>query len=198
MPTAVAHGLIAGMAGKLALRGRRANFLFWYTTLVVSMLPDADVLLMRWIPYENTFGHRGFSHSLLFALLVALVAALACRKMAAAFPAGLVGLLCYFLAVAVSHGVFDALTDGGLGIGFFAPFSNRRFFFPWHPISVSPLGRGFFSVEGMTVLGIELLLFLPLAWGMTLLATAREGRIKLLAGALLALSGLTWLMRLAA
>lgn len=195
MPTAVAHGLLAWMAGKLALRGRRANFIFWYTALVISILPDADVLLMRWIPYENPFGHRGFSHSLLFAFLAALVAMLICRKMVATFPGGRAGMLTFFLVLAVSHGVFDALTDGGLGIGFFAPFSNERFFFPWQPIPVSPLGRGFFSAEGATVLGIELLLFLPLAWGASLLATASKGRTKLLAAGLLALSGLAWLLR---
>lgn len=195
MPTAVAHGLLAGMAGKVALRGRRANFVFWYTTFVVSILPDADVLLMRWIPYENPFGHRGFSHSLLFAVFAALAATLICRKMAAIFPGGRAGLLIFFLVVAVSHGVFDALTDGGLGIGFFAPFSNERYFFPWQPIPVSPLGRGFFSTAGMTVLGIELLLFLPLTWGATLLATARPVRGRLLAAGLLALSGMAWLLR---
>jgi inner membrane protein len=47
--------------------------------------------------------------------------------------------------VTASHGVLDALTNGGLGVAFFAPFSNTRYFFPWTPIQVSPIGLRFFS-----------------------------------------------------
>nr|HRC76832.1 rhodanese-like domain-containing protein [Kouleothrix sp.] len=32
------------------------------------------------------------------------------------------------------HGVLDAMTDGGLGVAFFAPFSATRYFFPFRPI----------------------------------------------------------------
>jgi inner membrane protein len=48
--------------------------------------------------------------------------------------------------------LLDALTNGGLGVALFAPFSNERFFFPWRPIEVSPIGAGFFSARGMRVL----------------------------------------------
>jgi hypothetical protein len=37
-----------------------------------------------------------------------------------------------FLATA-SHGVLDATTNGGLGVAFFSPFDNRRYFLPWRP-----------------------------------------------------------------
>ena len=39
----------------------------------------------------------------------------------------------------VSHGLLDAMTDGGLGIAFFSPFSNTRYFLPWRPIMVGPI-----------------------------------------------------------
>ena len=62
-----------------------------------------------------------------------------------------------FLATA-SHGFLDAMTDGGLGVAFFAPFDNQRYFFPWRPIRVSPIGVGrFFSDRGLAVLRSELL-----------------------------------------
>ncbi len=32
------------------------------------------------------------------------------------------------------------MTDGGLGVAFFAPFDNTRYFFVWRPIMVSPIG----------------------------------------------------------
>ena len=62
-----------------------------------------------------------------------------------------------------SHGVLDAMTTGGLGVAFFSPFSNRRYFFPWQVIQVAPLGiRRFFSERGIVVLGSELVwIWLP-------------------------------------
>ena len=63
----------------------------------------------------------------------------------------------HFFLVTASHGVLDALTDGGLGIAFFAPFDNSRYFFPWTPIKVSPIGISeFFTAYGMKVLVSEL------------------------------------------
>ena len=43
------------------------------------------------------------------------------------------------------------------GVAFFAPFNNTRFFFPWRPIEVSPIGLSFFSTRGMAVLLSELI-----------------------------------------
>jgi inner membrane protein len=45
----------------------------------------------------------------------------------------------YLFAATVSHGLLDALTDGGLGVAFFSPFDTSRYFFPWRPISVCPM-----------------------------------------------------------
>lgn len=62
-----------------------------------------------------------------------------------------------FLATA-SHGVLDAMTDGGLGVAFLSPFNNRRYFFSWTPIRVSPIGIGnFFSSRGLAAMHSELL-----------------------------------------
>jgi inner membrane protein len=77
------------------------------------------------------FGHRGFTHSILFALLCGAIGALFCRSRNA--------FLYLFLAV-LSHPILDAMTNGGRGVAFFSPFSNHRYFFPWRPIKVSPIG----------------------------------------------------------
>jgi inner membrane protein len=66
-------------------------------------------------------------------------------------------LFSYFFAVTASHGVLDAMTDGGLGIAFFAPFDNTRYFFPFRPIKVSPIGLAFLSARGLDVVWSELL-----------------------------------------
>ena len=55
-----------------------------------------------------------------------------------------------------SHGVLDAMTDGGIGVALLAPFDTRRYYLPWRPIVVSPLGlRPFLSAWGMAVLASE-------------------------------------------
>ena len=54
------------------------------------------------------------------------------------------------------------MTNGGAGIAFFSPFSNARYFLPWTPLEVSPIGRDFFSGDGVdTLLSEAQWLWLP-------------------------------------
>lgn len=64
-------------------------------------------------------------------------------------------LALFFTLVTLSHPLLDMLTDGGLGVALFAPFSGRRYFLPWRPVEVSPIGVGFFSQRGLEVLASE-------------------------------------------
>ena len=126
----------------------------------LSVLPDADfVAFMVGIPYANPFGHRGMTHSLLFAVLVGLVVvvALRIRGRPVLLDAALATL------VVASHGVLDAMTTGGLGVEFFWPVDTRRYFLPWEFIPVAPLGAGMLTARGLSVLLTEAVLFLP-AW----------------------------------
>ena len=129
---------------------------------VASVLPDIDALgFLAGIPYGHPLGHRGFTHSIVFALVVGAAAALLCGPLQAT---PLAAFAVVFLAAA-SHGVLDAMTTGGLGVAFFSPFSNRRYFLPWRAIVVSPIGvTSFFSSWGLRVLRSELLwIWLPCA-----------------------------------
>ncbi|PTM07292.1 MAG: metal-dependent hydrolase [Bacteroidetes bacterium] len=116
-----------------------------------TILPDIDVLAFNFgIPYEHSFGHRGFTHSILFAIhwatLLMFIFGEQNKKL---------WWLVIFLCT-VSHGVLDAMTSGGRGVGFFIPFYNERFFFPFREIVVSPIGIGkFFSEWGMKVIFSE-------------------------------------------
>src|SRR6476620_6505529 len=126
----------------------------------LSVLPDADfVAFMVGIPYANPFGHRGMTHSRLFAVLVGLVVvvALRIRGRPVLLDAALATL------VVASHGVLDAMTTGGLGVEFFWPVDTRRYFLPWEFIPVAPLGAGMLTARGLSVLLTEAVLFLP-AW----------------------------------
>jgi inner membrane protein len=130
--------------------------------VVASILPDLDVLAFRLgIPYASPYGHRGFTHSITFALGVALLGAVACRVLHAS---ALAALLFLFVA-AVSHCLLDCFTNGGLGMALFWPFSNERYFAPFQVIEVSPIGAAhLFTRRGATVIVSELFwVWLPCA-----------------------------------
>ena len=59
-------------------------------------------------------------------------------------------------------GLLDTLTDGGYGIALLWPFSDTRFFAPWQPIPVSPIGSAYLSKRGLMVFVTELLYCVPL------------------------------------
>jgi inner membrane protein len=141
MPTILTHA-ISGLALGSLYRSQRPRG-FWAWTAVCAMLPDADVIgfALR-IPYGRMLGHRGLSHSIAFAAVVGGLAAWRWGR-GRSRPA----LFLHFFVVTASHGVLDALTDGGLGVAFFAPFDATRYFFPWRPMQVSPIGAGFFTAR---------------------------------------------------
>ena len=120
---------------------------------VCAVLPDIDTLgLWLGIPYDHPFGHRGFTHSIPFSALLAAAGALLGPW---ADVSASTSFLVLFVSAA-SHGMLDAMTNGGLGIAFFSPFSNRRGFLPWRVIEVSPLRPSeLFSWHGLRVLGSE-------------------------------------------
>jgi inner membrane protein len=131
----------------------------------LALLPDADVIgFALGVRYADPWGHRGATHSLLFALLVALLVAGVARALRG--PALRTGLLA-LLAVG-SHGLLDTFTDGGLGAALLWPFRETRYFAPWHPLPVAPIGAGMLSSRGLYVLAVELVAFLPL-WTVALL-----------------------------
>jgi inner membrane protein len=151
LAAARAHGNTPAFA-----RPRRSSILFWSA---LSMLPDADVLAFAFgVDYAAPWGHRGATHSLIFAVAVAAVAALAAPRFG--LRAGRTLLVA--TVVIVSHGLLDTLTDGGLGCALLWPFNLTRYFAPWRPIPVSPIGLAFLSPYGLFVAITELVLFAPL------------------------------------
>lgn len=175
MPTVLTHSVVpfalACGLGREAVSGRLLT-----AGVVASVVPDLDVLAFRLgIPYAAEWGHRGFSHSLIFALLVAVIGAALARPLLTTATRAF-----WFLLIATaSHGMLDAFTNGGLGIAFLWPFSSERFFAPLHPIEVSPLGLSrFLSERGLAVLASEVLwVWLPLmASALTLAALRRLKR----------------------
>ena len=125
----------------------------------LSLLPDSDVIgFALGVSYGDPWGHRGATHSLAAAVVGGVATGLAARV--ARRPAIRTAIVATL--VLASHGLLDSLTDGGLGAALLWPFSLTRYFAPWQPIPVAPIGLDFFSTYGLTVSLTELVLFAPL------------------------------------
>jgi inner membrane protein len=137
----------------------------WAAGAACAIVPDFDILgLALGVPRESTFGHRGIMHSLVFAAALGAVVARALGPTSAGSVPAAKRWLYFFLATS-SHGVLDALTNGGRGVAFLAPFDDRRWFFPFRPIAVSPIAiRPFFGARGLEILRTEIVwIWLPSA-----------------------------------
>lgn len=165
MATAFTHGFIGAAMGS-SYAGGKMPARFWVLSILCSILPDADVIGFHFgVRYGDLLGHRGFSHSLLFALLVGFAVVFAAFRDTPRFSKRWWTLVAYFFLVTASHGLVDAMTSGGYGIGFFIPFDDTRYFLPWRPIRVSAirLGSFFSSPRTLAVLRSEFLwVWLPL------------------------------------
>jgi inner membrane protein len=176
--SAFGHVAVAYALGK-TFRLPISAWRLWSFSVVCCLLPDVDVVgFFVGIPYGHMWGHRGFTHSIVFAVLVGLVVPrLVSSTISYWTPTYWMSAL-YFSLVTMSHGFLDSLTDGGLGIAFFAPFDSTRYFFPFRPLTVSPIGiTQFFSKWGMGVLLSEFMwIGIPVGiWLVVLQITRRTG-----------------------
>lgn len=155
MASAFGHAYAAFSIGS-GFPDKIRNWKFLSLGIICSILPDADVISFSLgIPYEAFWGHRGFSHSIVFAFLLGLLVTFLFYKNSFRTNTWLPYVL-FLSFCTISHGILDAMTTGGLGVAFFSPFDNSRYFFPWRPIKVSPIGAGnFFSEWGIRVIKSE-------------------------------------------
>lgn len=123
------------------------------------MIPDADVITFSFgIPYHHLFGHRGFFHSPFFGLFMSLLIVCFLFRERDIFSRPGCFYLIFFFLPSASHGILDAFTNGGSGIALLSPLDKTRYFSPWRPIMVSPIGvASFFSQRGLAVIKSELL-----------------------------------------
>jgi inner membrane protein len=151
----VAVGLAAARGFHDGRRPRWGEAAAW---AALALLPDADVIgFPLGVPYEAPWGHRGATHSLAFALASGVVVGLVARWLKRPFARTVA-----FASLAIgSHGLLDTLTDGGLGCALFWPFDLTRYFAPWRPIPVAPIGLGLLSVYGAIVFLTECAFFGP-------------------------------------
>lgn len=170
MASAFGH-LFAGWVIKKTVTDTPASKRFWFFLLLSTVVADFDVITFRFgIPYESPWGHRGFTHSIAFAVLWSLIMVILLSRARALVlrqvmrPSGVVivhqfsklGTFALFFLATMSHSLLDGMTNGGLGVGFLVPFADTRYFLPWTPVEVSPIGVGnFFTAEGLRVIHSE-------------------------------------------
>jgi len=163
MPSIMSHAVVASSLGAAGAPERPMPARYWVALAIVAMLPDADVAVYPLgLNAPHILGHRGLTHSLAFAAIMAALVVRVLfrdREWHAAWPR----LWAVYFAAIASHGLLDAFTNGGQGIAFLAPLSAGRWHAPWQPILVSPIGVGaFLSEYGLRVLLNEMLwLWLP-------------------------------------
>lgn len=152
MPTLLGHlapALCLGTAAGKRLISRR----LLVAGLACSLLPDLDVIGFKFgIAYGDALGHRGLSHSLVFAFGTGVLAALA----APLLKAGRFTAFVFCGGAVLVHIFLDALTNGGLGVALWWPWSDARWFFPVQPIEVCPFSpRHLLSERGVRIMASE-------------------------------------------
>lgn len=163
MPTIFTHGFVGLAAGKIFFKKEKPKF--WILSVLLPVLPDLDVVAFSFgISYGSTLGHRGFSHSIIFALLAALFVMFIFFREIRFFEKARLKYFVWFFLITLSHPLLDALTNGGLGVGLFIPFYSERYFLPFRPIAVSPISiKRFLDGTAFYVLTSEFLwVWLPL------------------------------------
>ena len=154
MASAFSHIAIP-IALNMALGRKIISWRLLFLAMFLSVAPDLDSIAFKFgIPYESPWGHRGFTHSILFAILVATVLI----RFAKFFRCNRTTVFFVSFISMLSHGILDACTNGGLGVAFFWPITSERYFFPWRAILVSPLSISrFFTERGLAVILSEII-----------------------------------------
>jgi inner membrane protein len=174
MPTIMSHAAVP-IAAAVALGSRRIPLSMLLAGMLAAVLPDFDAITFKLgIHYGGIWGHRGFTHTLGFALLMALAGCWLAKYWKCAPWKGYVWVaVCMF-----SHPLLDMFTNGGASIPLLWPFVDARYFSPWRPIEVSPVAISrFLTQRGADVLMSELkLIWLPLMSAALLVFAARRAK----------------------
>ncbi len=164
MATAFSHAWVGALLGSA---GPKALPLWQRLALpaTLAVVPDLDVIAFSLdISYGHPLGHRGISHSILFAMVIAPIAVRVCMPSLPTFGKPWWIMVTLSALACASHGFLDAMTDAGRGVGFFLPFDTDRYFFPFRPLATSPIGVSqFFERAGPILMNELRWVFVPSA-----------------------------------
>ncbi|MFT6334692.1 MAG: inner membrane protein [Saprospiraceae bacterium] len=171
MASVFGHAALAGAMGVALPKVLRRKGVITLGVLC-SLMPDLDVLSFKLgIPYHGFWGHRGMTHSIVFGAGFGLLMMFLFHFRAEIKDK--IILAFYYMVCTISHGILDGMTTGGMGIAYFSPFDDNRYFLPFRMIKVSPIGISrFFNEWGLAVIksefiwiGIPSMIFVVLVLG---------------------------------
>lgn len=119
---------------------------------LAQSIPDIDFISVAWLgPTEELLAHRGFTHSILFGIMITFFLAVTAERFHRPHNISLKKWIFFLGTEILVHLVIDAFNN--YGVGWFEPFSDRRISF--HTIFVAD---PFFSLpSGIACLALILL-----------------------------------------
>jgi inner membrane protein len=108
--------------------------------ILAQSIPDIDFIATAWLStVDDLLAHRGFTHSILFALIISTLFALIAEKLHRPHNISFARWLAFFNVLVLGHIFLDAFNN--YGVGWFEPFSHYRVAF-----NVIYVADPFFSV----------------------------------------------------
>lgn len=124
--THIALGACLGDAFAGKQLGKKA--MFWGA--VAQSVPDIDFIASAWSSTaENLLAHRGFTHSILFALIMAPLLAMLAERWHRPHDISLRKWIVFFGVQLFIHLLIDGMNV--YGVGWFEPFSHHRVSYNW-------------------------------------------------------------------
>lgn len=123
----VTHIVLGACIGE-ALLGRKVGKRAMFLGAAAQSIPDIDFITSFWLDTtENLLAHRGFTHSLLFTVLITPLLALLAERMHRPHNISLTRWIVFFGTEILIHLFLDAFNN--YGVGWFEPFNHSRISF---------------------------------------------------------------------
>lgn len=142
MATFISHPIFgAGVACIFdRTQSKEASQRFIILSTLCQWVPDIDTFSYLFaIDERHPLGHRGLTHSGVFALALAFTVMTIFYRSYRLNRTQWWGCYIWFFVITLFHGIFDALVDAALGVAFFWPLSLERYRFAWRPLMDVPI-----------------------------------------------------------
>jgi len=155
MPSTLTHAAFGLISKNVTIK--KMSLPFWLLSTFAYPSGSGCIGFRFGITYNHFLGHRGFFHSLFFALLVGVVYAfIYLRKNQTTWKTRFL-FIAYFFLLTASNGLLDIFTNGGMGVALLSPFDTTRYFFLGDRFRFHQLVLGgFFGLRGWSALKVNL------------------------------------------
>jgi membrane-bound metal-dependent hydrolase YbcI (DUF457 family) len=134
--------------------------------IVLSLLPDIDVVFLLLFQSSVTITHRGITHGLLFIFITAYIFTIMFERYFGISKLKIFGL---FSSALLAHVFLDYLMGAGPPVTFFAPFSYQGFLAPikivpcaFYPTSIKSIFQIITYPPAIVGYCLEILIFIPI------------------------------------